>query len=71
MHPMHSILIAYDGWTVEEANARLSADPLEEMMRSNPWTSERLQALGTPWERFARLAEFYGWVPSGSQMTNE
>ena len=68
---MHSILIAYDGWTVEEANARLSADPLEEMMRSNPWTSERLQALGTPWERFARLAEFYGWVPSGSQITNE
>ena len=60
---MHTILVAYDGWTVEEANALLSADPLEIMMRSNPWTSERLKALGTPWERFARLVEFHGWIP--------
>ena len=61
---MHTIRVAYDGWSVEEANERLSSDPLEKLMRSNPWTSERLKVLGTPWERFARLVEFYGWVPT-------
>ena len=60
---MHCILVAYDGWSVQEANALLSADPLEKMMRSNPWTSERLNDLGTPWQRFTRLVEFHGWIP--------
>ena len=61
---MHEILVAYDGWSAEEANALLSADPLEIMMRSNPWTSKRLAALGTPWERFSKLAKFHGWIPT-------
>ena len=60
---MHSILVAYDGWSVQEANALLSADPFEKMMRSNPWTSGRLNDLGTPWQRFTRLVEFHGWIP--------
>tara|TARA_B100001250_G_scaffold168772_2_gene145390 strand:- start:1620 stop:1808 length:189 start_codon:yes stop_codon:yes gene_type:complete len=60
---MHAILVAYDGWSVEEANELLSADPLEIMMRSNAWTCARLGALGTPWQRFTKLVEFHGWVP--------
>lgn len=61
---MHTIVAARDGWSVEEANRLLASDPFEAAMRGNPWTSQRLASLGTPWERFARLVEFYGWVPS-------
>ena len=60
----HAIVRTQYGWTLEEANRLLAEDSFEKAMRSNPWTSERLKALGTPWERFMRLVDFHGWVPS-------
>ena len=63
---MHTIVVAHNGWTPSEANDLLSKDPLEKMMRANPWTSGRLCALGTPWERFEKLAQFHGWTPTAN-----